>query len=149
MGEFECCQSWHEVVGLRRQKQRRGFRNPGPPKPNCKCFDFNSPILLGAKQLRTIISIVALILAIPTALAGTGQIYSCTLDYSVTAGGGKILDWGSWKSLFGAGPGQTMAKSHGKILIDTSVEALEPVRMFGNPSPFKWKTIQKGGGGNS
>jgi hypothetical protein len=102
-----------------------------------------------AQQIWANFTIVAIIASTTSAMAGTGQVYSCTLDYSVTADGGKIQDWGSWQSLFGAGPGRAMAKSHGKILIDTSADSSEPVRMFGKPSPFKWTTIQNGGGGNS
>ena len=81
-------------------------------------------------------------------MAASGQVYSCTLDYSVRAEGGRIAEWGSWSDLFSDGPGMAMARAYGNILIDTAPDAATPVRMFGKPSPFNWKVIQKGGGGN-
>ena len=82
-------------------------------------------------------------------MAASGQVYSCTLDYSVRAEGGRIPEWGSWSSLFSDGPGKAMARAHGDILIDTTPDASTPVRMFGKPSSFSWRVIQKGGGGGN
>jgi hypothetical protein len=64
-------------------------------------------------------------------MAASGQVYSCTLEYSVRAEGGRIAEWGSWSGLFSDGPGMAMARAYGNILIDTGPDASTPVRMFG------------------
>lgn len=74
--------------------------------------------------------------------------YSCVLNFSVTAKDGRFEGWGTWGSLWSAGPGQQMSTAHGTIIINPNAEDRAIVRMFGERSPFEWKVFQRNGRGN-
>lgn len=101
-------------------------------------------------QLATVIASMTLMLGLSCkpAAAASGQLYSCTLTYSVHAADGRFAEWGKWSSFFEDGPGKTLAAAQGTMIIDTRREAAEPVRQFGKPSVFEWKILQRAGGGN-